>query len=228
MDNIIYDEHVYAPDEIEYECTPEEKANVPISSVVTIESNNVDANTMQPVLAALDKKWSSVWLEFLTLDKAESSDGKQRSIYKHCQKSSFISDAHYGTKNMHRHLRKCSAYAKHLKNQGGNKGKVIFDQKVLNFSHIDSPHTGKTMYTVVLSMLQDWGIDDKLFCFTLNNASSNDRMQDYLKETLLARDVLLYKRCAAHVLNLIVKDGLKVIEHIVEKVRLCVKRVKYS
>uniref|UniRef100_A0A803L5W7 Uncharacterized protein n=1 Tax=Chenopodium quinoa TaxID=63459 RepID=A0A803L5W7_CHEQI len=63
---------------------------------------------------------------------------------------------------------------------------------VLNFSHIDSPHTGNTMYAVVLSMLQDWGIDDKIFCFTLDNASSNDRMQDYLKETLLARDVLLY------------------------------------
>uniref|UniRef100_A0A803MDE9 hAT-like transposase RNase-H fold domain-containing protein n=1 Tax=Chenopodium quinoa TaxID=63459 RepID=A0A803MDE9_CHEQI len=63
---------------------------------------------------------------------------------------------------------------------------------MMNFTHIDSPHTGKTMYAVVLSMLQDWGIDDKIFCFTLDNASSNDRMQDYLKETLLARDALLY------------------------------------
>uniref|UniRef100_A0A803N5F9 BED-type domain-containing protein n=1 Tax=Chenopodium quinoa TaxID=63459 RepID=A0A803N5F9_CHEQI len=193
MDHIIYDEPVYSPDEIDYECTLEEEADVTISPVVTIESNNVDADTIQPVLAALDKKRSSIWLEFLTLDKAESSDGKQRSICKHCQKSSFISNAHYGTQNMQRHLRKCSAYAKHLKNQGGNKGKVTFDQKVyrdlvakaiikhgyafswvehdegylclnahyvddkwklisivLNFSHIDSPHTGKTMYTAVL------------------------------------------------------------------------------
>uniref|UniRef100_A0A803MRK2 Uncharacterized protein n=1 Tax=Chenopodium quinoa TaxID=63459 RepID=A0A803MRK2_CHEQI len=90
------------------------------------------------------------------------------------------------------------------------------------------------MYAAVLSMLQYWGIDDKIFCFTLDNASSNDRMQDYLKETLLAQDGLLYNgelfhvQCAAHVLNLIVKDGLKVIEHIVEKVRHCVKKVKYS
>ncbi|XP_021741794.1 uncharacterized protein LOC110708008 [Chenopodium quinoa] len=121
MDHIIYDEPVYSPDEINYDCTPEEEADVAISPVVTIESNNVDVDTMQHVLAALDKKRSSVWLEFLTLDKAKSSDGKQRSICKHCHKSSFISDAHYGTQNMQRYLRKCSAYAKHLKNQEGNK-----------------------------------------------------------------------------------------------------------
>uniref|UniRef100_A0A803MWX8 BED-type domain-containing protein n=1 Tax=Chenopodium quinoa TaxID=63459 RepID=A0A803MWX8_CHEQI len=270
MDHIIYDEPVHSPDEIEYVCTIEEEAtvhrtekeaNVPISPVVPVESTHVDAHTMQPVFAALDKERSLVWLEFLTLDKAESSDGKQRSICKHCQKSSFISDPRYGTQNMLIHLRKCSAYERHMKNQGVNKGKVIFSQTVyrdlvakaiikhgyafswvehdgnrevhaylndevkfisrntakadclrmhktlktrlketlckvssrisltcdmwtscqtegylcltahyvddnwklistvLNFGHIDSPHTGKTMYTAVLSMLQDWELE---------------------------------------------------------------------
>lgn len=341
-DHIIYDEPIISPEGTEDECTPEEGANVRTQEEedgdpeLTVENNNV--STMESGFQAVEKKRSLVWLEFLTFDKTESSDGKQRSICKHCQKASFITDPHYGTQNMQRHLRKCSAYEKYMKNQGGNasnKGK-IFNQivyrnlvakaiikhgyafswvehdgnreihaylsddvkficrntakadclkmhktlkaqlketlskvssrisltcdmwtscqtegylcltahyvddnwklisTVLNFSHIDSPHTGKTMYSAVLSMLQDWGIDDKIFCFTLDNASSNDRMQDYLKETLLARDALLYNgeffhvRCAAHVLNLIVKDGLKVIEHIVEKVRHCVKKVKYS
>ncbi|KAL4368421.1 hypothetical protein GQ457_05G014440 [Hibiscus cannabinus] len=95
--------------------------------------------------------------------------------------------------------------------------------RVLNFCHIDSPHTGSTMYTVLLDLLQDWGIDYKIFSITLDNASSNDKMQDYLKDTFNARGALLYGgayfhvRCAAHVLNIIVKDGLKVIEHIVVK-----------
>uniref|UniRef100_A0A803LQ19 Uncharacterized protein n=1 Tax=Chenopodium quinoa TaxID=63459 RepID=A0A803LQ19_CHEQI len=51
-----------------------------------------------------------------------------------------------------------------------NNWKLI--STVLNFSHIDSPHTRKTMYAAVLSMLQDWGTDDKIFCFTLDNASN--------------------------------------------------------
>ncbi|KAL4351826.1 hypothetical protein GQ457_06G005140 [Hibiscus cannabinus] len=105
--------------------------------------------------------------------------------------------------------------------------------RVLNFCHIDSPHTGSTMYTVLLDLLQDWGIDYKIFSITLDNASSNDKMQDYLKDTFNARGALLcggayfHVRCAAHVLNLIVKDGLKVIEHIVVKIRDCVKYIKW-
>lgn len=33
--------------------------------------------------------------------------------------------------------------------------------------------------------LEEWGIEQKIFSLTLDNASSNDKMQDYLKERLL-------------------------------------------
>uniref|UniRef100_A0A803MMI3 Uncharacterized protein n=1 Tax=Chenopodium quinoa TaxID=63459 RepID=A0A803MMI3_CHEQI len=110
MDHISYDEPICSPNEIDYECTPEEEADVPISPVVTIESNNVDADTMQHVLAALNKKRSSVWMEFLTLDKAKSSDGKQRSICKHCQKLPSFPMPIMEPKCA-KTFRKCSAYA---------------------------------------------------------------------------------------------------------------------
>lgn len=106
--------------------------------------------------------------------------------------------------------------------------------RVLNFYHMDSPHTGSAMYSTLLDLLDDWGIRDKIFSFTLDNASSNDKMQDYMRETLRKEGALLYQgasfhvRCAAHVLNLIVKDGLKVIDPIIYKVRESVKYVKWS
>ena len=33
--------------------------------------------------------------------------------------------------------------------------------------------------------LEEWGIEQKIFSLTLDDASSNDKMQDYLKERLL-------------------------------------------
>ncbi|KAK9668680.1 hypothetical protein RND81_13G077900 [Saponaria officinalis] len=106
--------------------------------------------------------------------------------------------------------------------------------KVLNFCHVETPHSGYEMYSVVLDLLKKWGIENKIFSITLDNASSNDKMQDYLKMSLEERGLLLnggrflHVRCAAHVLNLIVQDGLIMIRHIVRKIRLSVKYVKWS
>lgn len=108
------------------------------------------------------------------------------------------------------------------------------NSKVLNFIHIESPHTGYAMYSHIYALIRDWGIEHKNFSITLDNASSNDKMQDYLKDSLNCQDSLLcngqffHIRCAAHVLNLIVKEGIKIIEHSIEKIRKSVKYVKWS
>ena len=55
----------------------------------------------------------------------------------------------------------------------------------------------------------------KIFSLTLDNASSNDSMQNILKERLNLKNGLLcdgeffHVRCWAHILNLIVQEGLK-------------------
>ena len=38
-------------------------------------------------------------------------------------------------------------------------------------------------------MLKDWGIDVKIFSLTLDNASSNDSMQNILKERLNLQNI---------------------------------------
>ena len=70
-----------------------------------------------------------------------------------------------------------------------------------------------------------------MFSVTLDNATSNDSMQDIVKSQLNLNDDLLcggeffHVRCAAHILNLIVQDGLKVIGDSLQKVRESVKYV---
>ncbi|KAL6517377.1 hypothetical protein OROMI_033078 [Orobanche minor] len=108
------------------------------------------------------------------------------------------------------------------------------NSKVLNFLHMESGHTGHDMFSAVYKLLQDWEIEHKIFSITLDNASSNDKMQDYLRHSLNRGNSLVQKgeffhiRCAAHVLNLILKDGLQMIEHCVVKIRESVKYVNWS
>ena len=70
----------------------------------------------------------------------------------------------------------------------------------------------------------DWNIDTKLSTITLDNCSTNDVAMDKIKEklhlsTLLRDGSLLHMRCCAHILNLIVKDGLEVVKDGIEKIR---------
>ncbi|XP_050915432.1 zinc finger BED domain-containing protein RICESLEEPER 1-like [Lathyrus oleraceus] len=106
--------------------------------------------------------------------------------------------------------------------------------KILNFCHMPPPHTGSEMSKKILDFLSDWGIEKKIFSLTLDNASANDVMQAHLKRQLVLQNWLLsegeffHYRCSAHVLNLIVQEGLKVIGDALEKIRESVKYVKGS
>jgi hypothetical protein len=99
---------------------------------------------------------------------------------------------------------------------------------------VKTPHTGAELFNNVLSCIQDWGIEAKLFGITHDNASANDTMIDMLRCNLVDKKVLplngelLHHHCAGHVINLIVKDGLKFVEPIVENIRESVKCIYSS
>lgn len=70
----------------------------------------------------------------------------------------------------------------------------------------------------------DWNIDRKLSTITVDNCSTNDAMIHHLLEKLPSKDMLLdgnvlHMRCCAHILNLIVRDGLEIINESIERVR---------
>ncbi|KAL0007898.1 hypothetical protein SO802_009400 [Lithocarpus litseifolius] len=92
---------------------------------------------------------------------------------------------------------------------------------------------GKTIGKMVESCLEEWNIEG-IFTLTVDNTSSNDVAISYLKEatnmwkgTVLGNE-FVHVRCCAHILNLIVTDGLKHHNKSIDKVRHVVRYVKAS
>uniref|UniRef100_A0A803M5D0 BED-type domain-containing protein n=1 Tax=Chenopodium quinoa TaxID=63459 RepID=A0A803M5D0_CHEQI len=84
-------------------------------------------------------------------------------------------------------------------------------KKILNFRFLPPPHTGVHMSDHVYDLLKEWGIQKKIMCITLDNASSNDVFADVIKNELdLVRETVKYCKgsqarkqrfltCVAHV-----------------------------
>ena len=104
--------------------------------------------------------------------------------------------------------------------------------KILSFCAFPPPHTGYSIAMKVMELVKEWGLEKKVFTVTVDNASSNDNMQGVLKtqlrRALVCNGEFLHVRCATHILNLIVQDGLAVISDALEKIRESVKFVKSS
>ena len=81
--------------------------------------------------------------------------------------------------------------------------------------------------------LREWGING-IFTSTMNNASSNGVTIKFLQTVtkdwkgIVLEHEFFHMRCCAHILNLIVGDGLKEIDASIAKVCDAVKYVKSS
>lgn len=110
----------------------------------------------------------------------------------------------------------------------------VLQKKILNFSYMPPPHSGIALAEKIYSLVASWGIERKLFTLTLDNASANNSCVELLKNQLNLQNCLVdsgsffHVKCCAHILNLIVKEGLKEVDVSIEKVRECVKYVKGS
>lgn len=74
-----------------------------------------------------------------------------------------------------------------------------------------------------MECLLDWKIDRKFSTFTVDNCTTNDVMIEILTKKLSYSSLLLggdffHMCCCAHILNLIVKEGLDVISNNVERI----------
>uniref|UniRef100_A0A803MBI4 Transposase n=1 Tax=Chenopodium quinoa TaxID=63459 RepID=A0A803MBI4_CHEQI len=105
-------------------------------------------------------------------------------------------------------------------------------KKIINFLPISS-HKGEAIGKAVEACLEHWGIEDKLFTVIVDNASSNDVACMHLSRMVRRTGCIndgknLHVRCMAHIINLIVWDGIKQHGVCIDRVRNAVNHVKNS
>ncbi|XP_062103824.1 zinc finger BED domain-containing protein RICESLEEPER 2-like [Humulus lupulus] len=96
--------------------------------------------------------------------------------------------------------------------------------RIISFKYVPCPHDAVTLIDTLSSCLSEWNIEDKISTVTVDNCTTNDAMIPLLKEKFnsncfILKGKLLHMRCCAHILNLIVKDGLSVIGDSIDKIQ---------
>jgi hypothetical protein len=105
-------------------------------------------------------------------------------------------------------------------------------KKIIWFKVLEYPHSGFAMKEEIVRCLTEWGIRDKLFTLTLDNASNNTTACEELVtnhgDELLFEGEHLHVRCSAHILNILVQDGMLVIHTAIRKLRELLKHIDSS
>ncbi|CAL9029189.1 unnamed protein product [Prunus brigantina] len=113
-------------------------------------------------------------------------------------------------------------------------GEWNLHKRILNFCVIAN-HKGNSIGKLLETCLLHWDLN-KIFKITANNASSNTKAIDYLKSkmghwkngSLVLEGKYMHVRCCAHIVNLIVRDGLKKLEKSILAIRNVVRYVRSS
>ncbi|KAF6137311.1 hypothetical protein GIB67_036348 [Kingdonia uniflora] len=106
-------------------------------------------------------------------------------------------------------------------------------KKIINFRVLLHPHKGEAIANAVENCLLEWGIE-KVMTITLDNAKNNDTCAAELKKRLNKCNGLLlllggeffHIRCFAHIINLVVRDGINEVKGTIKRLRRSVKYVR--
>jgi hypothetical protein len=117
-------------------------------------------------------------------------------------------------------------------------------KKVIGFRLIEASHTGENIAEKIASVVEEFGLIDKIFVVSLDNASANSKAFDILQpvffgylgsypaptrdDPLKVKYLLVHQRCACHIINLIVKFGLKRFNPYLENFRTAINFLNSS
>ncbi|KAG8650724.1 hypothetical protein MANES_07G065770v8 [Manihot esculenta] len=162
------------------------------------------------------KQTSKVWTKF---KKITLSDGTMKAECIHCKHQLGVSKTD-ATTHLLRHLNICL--------------RRNLQKHTLNFCDVPPPHTGVVICDVLQKCSVEWGIEDKVWTISVDNARYNDVAVRMLKDNIAYKNSLAHHgklfhvRCCAHILNLLVQDGLSEIADIIKNVRESVKHLVVS
>ena len=117
-------------------------------------------------------------------------------------------------------------------------------KKVIGLRLIEVKHTGENIAEKVACVIEEFGLLDKVFSVTLDNASSNAKAMETLTPMFAGylgsepaptpsdpnkvKYHLVHQRCACHIINLIVKSGLKRFKPYTEDFRTAINLLNSS
>ena len=101
---------------------------------------------------------------------------------------------------------------------------------LIGFEHIEGIHNGENIANVFVKVLKEFGLENSLLSVTLDNAGNNGTFISFLRvllqDSIACGGQLLQCRCAAHIINLVVKDGIACIAKDLRKLRVLVKSLR--
>ena len=109
---------------------------------------------------------------------------------------------------------------------------------------IEVKHSGENIAERVAAIVEEFGLIDKIFAITLDNASSNAKTMETLTPMFVGyldsdpspepldsnkrKYTLVHQRCSCHIINLIVKSGLKRLKPYLEDFRTAINLLNSS
>lgn len=96
--------------------------------------------------------------------------------------------------------------------------------RILRFVYVPCPYTAQVLCDTLMDTFLEWNVDRKLSTITVDNCSTNEAMTPLLLEKFDPSSMswsgsLFHVRCASHILDFIVKDGLEVTKDAIAKIR---------
>ena len=95
------------------------------------------------------------------------------------------------------------------------------DKRILGFKCVLGSHSADLIYNTILNVTDEFRLRDKVMAITLDNASANTKAIEFFENdlSLFGDGTIFHQRCACHVINLIVKSGLKEMGNHIKRIR---------
>ena len=98
-------------------------------------------------------------------------------------------------------------------------------KRVIAFRVFDDPHTARNIARIIYNILTEYRLVQRVFSISFDNASANTAsisdLTTYCRPQIGGK--FFHIRCAAHILNLCVQDGLQYISEVVKPIRFILK-----
>ncbi|KAK2641078.1 hypothetical protein Ddye_022841 [Dipteronia dyeriana] len=96
--------------------------------------------------------------------------------------------------------------------------------RIIRFAHVQCPYTSVVLADAMMDCILDWHLEKKVSALTVDNCSTNNAMIPIILDKLSRDSTLLngemfHMRCSTHILNLVVKEGLDVINDSIDRIR---------